>query len=131
MASPDVPGRVEAALPLSQKIPGLRGIRVYRLPVEESMACVVHHAALRPSVRLTRAWVAAINDYRSAGPAEAPAYQRRGDQNQFITEIQFSMNHIRKEEDTYGTQDRQLDAFRSSECLTWARMKIVRSHRCG
>jgi predicted transcriptional regulator YdeE/DNA-binding transcriptional MerR regulator len=102
MASPDVPGKVEAAIPLVRSLPGSRNVKVYCLPAEESMACVVHHgsfASIGAAYQTLLGWLQA-NDCRSAGPTREVylRYQRGGDQGRYITEIQIPVKQIRKEE---------------------------------
>jgi predicted transcriptional regulator YdeE len=60
---------VEAAAPLSRKLPGTRRVVVHELPAAEVMACTVHHGAyenLHTAYNALLNWIE-TNGYRSAG----------------------------------------------------------------
>ena len=116
MASPDEPSKVEAAFPLQRRIPGNKGVRVYRLPSEENMACVVHYgsfATIGGAYQALLGWLQA-SEWRNAGPTREVylRYQRGGDQNQYITEIQFPVKQIRKEKYRMEPKIVSLGAFK-------------------
>lgn len=74
---------------------GLKGsnrVQVYELPAIEQAASVVHHgpfATLENAYQAVMKWIDA-NNYEIVGPSREInlQYERGGDQNQYVTEIQ-------------------------------------------
>jgi predicted transcriptional regulator YdeE/DNA-binding transcriptional MerR regulator len=90
--------QVEALAQLPGQIRRSQRVRVYELPELETAASVVHHG---PFTTIGNAYQAVLtwiqsNGYRIAGPTRELylSYQRGGDQNRYVTEIQFPVNRI-------------------------------------
>ena len=107
--------KVEALAPLPERIPSSPTVQVYRLPGLETAASVVHHGPFSEfgeAYQALLAWIGA-NDYRVSGPAREIylRYQRGGDQNHYVTEIQFPIQKIRKEGKAMEAKITSLDKF--------------------
>ncbi len=84
---------VEAAFPIAAPIPESERVKVYHLPGAETMASAIHHG---PFAGLSEANHAAVqwisdNGYQICGPGRGIylQYERAGDPNAYITEIQY------------------------------------------
>jgi effector-binding domain-containing protein len=89
---------VEAIAPIYEPLRGSQRIRVYELPAVEQMACVVHHG---PFATIGQAYQAVVswidnNGYHIVGPCREIylAYERGGDQKNYVTEVQFPVSKI-------------------------------------
>lgn len=85
--------RVAVAFPTDSNLPSSDRIKVEELPGVEQMACVVHHgpfATVSQAHGAAMAWIEG-NGYRASKPSREVylQYERDGDQNQYVTEIQF------------------------------------------
>lgn len=83
---------VEALAPIYGRLKSDQRVRVYELPGEQ-VASVVHHGPFATIVEAYRAilgWIEA-SGYTITGPTRELylQYQRGGDQNQYVTEVQF------------------------------------------
>lgn len=90
---PETNMNVEAAIPLQSRIPGNERVKVYELPGAETVASVIHHgpfAGLSQAYSALTQWIEA-NGYRIAGPNREIylQYERNGNQDDYVTEIQF------------------------------------------
>jgi DNA-binding transcriptional MerR regulator len=89
---------VEAAAQIESPIPESERVKVHTLPSVETMASTIHHgsfATLAQPHGAVMQWVEA-NGYRIAGPSREVylQYERNGDQNQYITEIQYPVEKV-------------------------------------
>ena len=89
---------VEAAWPLAQPIPESDRVKVHQLPGVETMASTTHHgsfATFPDAYHALLRWIEA-NGYRVAGPNREVYlhYERDGDPNQYVTEIQFPVAKV-------------------------------------
>jgi DNA-binding transcriptional MerR regulator len=89
---------VAVFIPIDRDVPGTERIRMEELPVVEQMVCVVHHG---PFDTIGAAHVAALewieqNGYSVNGPNRGLylQYERGGDPNNFITEIQYPVTSL-------------------------------------
>lgn len=86
---------VEAAVPIAQPIPETDRVRVQRLPGVEMMASTTHHGpfdGLRTALEAVVRW-AGENGYGLASPFREVylQYERDGDPNDYVTEIQYPL----------------------------------------
>lgn len=89
---------VDAAAPLYEPLQPGEGVQVYELPAVEQMASVIHRgpfAALPNAYNAMMQWLDA-NGYRIIGPCREInlQYERDGDQNNYVTEIQFPVSKM-------------------------------------
>jgi DNA-binding transcriptional MerR regulator len=87
---------VEALAPLYEVLQPGDGVRVYELPAVEQMASTVHHgpfATMYQAYGSMMVWLEA-NGYQITGPCRELylEYERGGDQNKYVTEIQFPVS---------------------------------------
>jgi DNA-binding transcriptional MerR regulator len=93
---PEMPDKdilLEAALGIEGDMKATGDINVYTLPAIEMAASVVHHGPFNTLDKAYHAlfkWIEA-NDYEVCGPNREInlAYERGGDQNKYVTELQF------------------------------------------
>lgn len=93
MDASDVDFDVEALAPIQQPIPETARVKVHTLPGVELMASTIHHgpfATIGQGHGAVMEWASA-NGYTIAGPGRELylQYERDGDQNDYITEIQY------------------------------------------
>jgi effector-binding domain-containing protein len=84
---------VEAAVAISEPLPGNDRIKVYDLPLVETMACVIYSGSFNQigeGYKVIMDWIAA-NNYRITGPSREVYLEFNPDRDpsSFITEIQF------------------------------------------
>ncbi|MBP1692465.1 MAG: MerR family transcriptional regulator [Chloroflexi bacterium] len=91
---------IEAAYPLPGPLPSRAQVTVYELPCVETAACVVHHG---PFTTLGKAYSAIFawlpsNGCHINGPTREVylRHERGGDPNQFVTEIQIPVKHVKE-----------------------------------
>jgi DNA-binding transcriptional MerR regulator len=87
---------VEAVAPIGEPLKASPRVQVYELPAVPQMASVVHHgpfATIGQAYQAVVSWIEA-NGYRITGPCRELylRYERGGDQNQYVTEIQFPVS---------------------------------------
>ncbi|MDQ6695447.1 MAG: MerR family transcriptional regulator [Chloroflexota bacterium] len=85
--------QVAVAIPTGSDLPESDRVSVEELPGVEQMACVIHHgpfATLGQAYGSLFGWIG-DNGYRVAGPNREIYlhYEREGDQNQYVTELQI------------------------------------------
>jgi effector-binding domain-containing protein len=84
--------RVAAAVPTNGALPAGDRVHIEELPAVDQMAYVVHHgpfATLPQAYGALFTWIEA-NGYQITGPSREVylQYEREGDQNQYVTELQ-------------------------------------------
>jgi len=116
---PDEGTTVEAALPLPRTLPeflpGSERVRIYKLPSIPGAASVVHQGsftAIGEAYQSLLGWIQA-NGYRITGPTRELylRFQRGGDENQHVTEIQIPVHKIRKDKEAMQPKIVSLDKF--------------------
>ena len=84
---------VEAAVPIAEPLPESERVKIYEMPGAEQMACVFHKGSFELFPHAYGAvlqWIEA-NGYRIVGPSREVylQYERGGNENELLTEIQF------------------------------------------
>ena len=107
--------QVEVALPLSRSLPDSERVRVYELPEVKTMAAAVHHgsyATLSDVYPALLGWCEA-NGYRLGGPTrEVYLHFQPGEQaDRTVTEVQFPVQKIRKDNEAMQPKIVSLDKF--------------------
>lgn len=90
---------VEAAVPLQSPIPGSDRVQVYEMPGIATAACAVHHgpfSSLGEAHQTVVGWIQA-NGYKIASPGREVylEYERDGDPNGYVTEVQYPVEKAR------------------------------------
>ncbi len=106
---------VEALAELPGSIPGSSQVQVYELPAIETAASMVHHglfATLGKAYAAILAWTQE-HGYRVSGPARELylSFQKDGDQNQYVTEIQLPVMKIQQRKAAVEPEIVNLEAF--------------------
>ena len=104
---------VEAAVPILRPMPGSSRVKVYQLPGVKRMATVLHHGSfitLNEAYQALIGWIK-LNRYRNDGSVREVylKYERGGDPNQTVTEIQFP---VRKESKAMQPEIVHKDSFK-------------------